>query len=368
MASSGQIVSELRKSKGLTQEELAERIGVSRQTIAMWEIGKRLPTESVAILTARFLGFSEEELLSLLQRERLIFRVERLQDQYSATIIIADVPNHRATMMNDLNYTAYQTQQGVHFAVTQIYKSTGFEYPEKLRREIKGGFDARFDTSRPEECLIIKMMIQTENEEFIPNPRYTGYRDIVDDLGNRFWPIGMGLHSSIPPQGVEGLMIQAFARFRYVPEARSITLRHEVASAREEDCGFILFKHVEPNDRGISKQLDDFTITYDGVESLPGDTPRPAASPDFLPFGVSTHQIHIRLHERANSRYVGLRKVTDNLGNEYDVTGWGWTLGDRTEETFTIIGLAPEAESISFTYLLARKVLDFQFSNLPIPS
>lgn len=34
---------ELRKEKGLTQVQLAEELGVSKGTIAMWEIGKREP-------------------------------------------------------------------------------------------------------------------------------------------------------------------------------------------------------------------------------------------------------------------------------------------------------------------------------------
>lgn len=33
-----------RMKKGLTQEELAELIGVSRNTIQFWESGKRLPS------------------------------------------------------------------------------------------------------------------------------------------------------------------------------------------------------------------------------------------------------------------------------------------------------------------------------------
>ena len=209
MTSSGQTICDSRRSRGLTQEELAEHIGVSRQTIAMWEIGKRLPAESVAILTARFLGLDEEEILSLVQHERLIFRVERLQDQYGATIIIAEAPNHGGRTMSEPKYTAYQTQQGVHFAITHIHKSIGFEYPEELlkkKEDIKTegvkSFEASFEkTLKPEECLTIKIMIQSENEAFIPNVRYVAPPDIVDDLGNHYKPVSMGLHSSTPPQG-----------------------------------------------------------------------------------------------------------------------------------------------------------------------
>ncbi len=34
---------QLRKEKGLTQANLAERLGVSKGTVAMWETGKRMP-------------------------------------------------------------------------------------------------------------------------------------------------------------------------------------------------------------------------------------------------------------------------------------------------------------------------------------
>jgi DNA-binding XRE family transcriptional regulator len=50
---SNALIIQRRKEIGLTQEKLAEHIGVSRQTIAMWETGKQFPTDHVALLTAR---------------------------------------------------------------------------------------------------------------------------------------------------------------------------------------------------------------------------------------------------------------------------------------------------------------------------
>ena len=35
---------QLRKEKGLTQVTLAETLGVSKGTVAMWETGKRMPS------------------------------------------------------------------------------------------------------------------------------------------------------------------------------------------------------------------------------------------------------------------------------------------------------------------------------------
>ena len=39
----GNKILELRKKNNITQEELAERVGVSRQTISKWELGETSP-------------------------------------------------------------------------------------------------------------------------------------------------------------------------------------------------------------------------------------------------------------------------------------------------------------------------------------
>ncbi len=50
-----QMIQEKRKEKGLSQEQLADRIYVSRQTISNWETGKSIPDlESVLLLSTLF--------------------------------------------------------------------------------------------------------------------------------------------------------------------------------------------------------------------------------------------------------------------------------------------------------------------------
>lgn len=58
-------VKELRKSKGLRQEDLAAAAGVSRQTIIAIENDKYSPTLALAIRLARRLGCAVEELFIL---------------------------------------------------------------------------------------------------------------------------------------------------------------------------------------------------------------------------------------------------------------------------------------------------------------
>ncbi len=47
---------ELRKAKGITQEELAEALAVSRQTISSLEKGRYNPSILLAFKIARFFG------------------------------------------------------------------------------------------------------------------------------------------------------------------------------------------------------------------------------------------------------------------------------------------------------------------------
>lgn len=53
---------EIRKQKGMTQEELAEVLEVSRQTIGSLENGRYNPSIILAFKIARFFGMSIEDI------------------------------------------------------------------------------------------------------------------------------------------------------------------------------------------------------------------------------------------------------------------------------------------------------------------
>ena len=64
----------LRKEKGLTQVTLAEELGVSKGTVAMWETGKRMP------------GFDMLARLSELFDKRVDYIIGTSEDRRSATL------------------------------------------------------------------------------------------------------------------------------------------------------------------------------------------------------------------------------------------------------------------------------------------
>lgn len=53
-------IKELRKALGLTQQEMAEKLGIKRNTIAQYEIGRNPPTDTVITLMCRAFDVNEE--------------------------------------------------------------------------------------------------------------------------------------------------------------------------------------------------------------------------------------------------------------------------------------------------------------------
>ena len=60
----GKFIAELRKEKNMTQQELADKIGVTDRAISNWENGRRLPDLSLIKVVASELDISIAELLN----------------------------------------------------------------------------------------------------------------------------------------------------------------------------------------------------------------------------------------------------------------------------------------------------------------
>ena len=59
----GSFLRELRKEKPMTQEQLAEALGVSGRTVSRWETGRSLPDLEVLMILADYHGVALRELL-----------------------------------------------------------------------------------------------------------------------------------------------------------------------------------------------------------------------------------------------------------------------------------------------------------------
>ena len=60
----GKFIAALRKEKGLTQEQLGEKLGVTNKTISRWENGNYTPDVEMLALLSKEFGVSINELIS----------------------------------------------------------------------------------------------------------------------------------------------------------------------------------------------------------------------------------------------------------------------------------------------------------------
>jgi len=59
----GEKIRQLRKVSGVSQEQLAEQMKVSRQSVSKWELDEMMPDVSKILLLSEFFGVSTDELL-----------------------------------------------------------------------------------------------------------------------------------------------------------------------------------------------------------------------------------------------------------------------------------------------------------------
>lgn len=59
----GNFLQELRKEKGLTQEQLAEKVNVARRTVSRWETGNNMPDLDILIELSDYYEVDLRELL-----------------------------------------------------------------------------------------------------------------------------------------------------------------------------------------------------------------------------------------------------------------------------------------------------------------
>lgn len=75
---------EFRKAKGLSQEALAEKLGVSRQAISKWERGESSPDTDNLIALANVYGITLDELLNSQNAQEIISKQKSQDDEKQA--------------------------------------------------------------------------------------------------------------------------------------------------------------------------------------------------------------------------------------------------------------------------------------------
>lgn len=372
--STGKIIAEYRKKNGLTQEKLAEVIHTSRQTIAMWETGKQLPSDNVAILASRVLGIAEKELFVQLSEDRLHQRIDRLQRTYDVIITVGEEREKREAQ--DLRQKLTQTHDDVTLTITRIYKSIYWDYDHEALPGKVHMPDLYPQMRHGDSNLFIHLLIENRNvhldllgalrdtEEEFGNTESGQPPDVAslssvnyyieDEFGNRpgtnLWPSESDENGS---SGRPGEII----RCDYPLQGTKFHFHRDFVNHHQDDCDAIVFEDISIHGKGVSKGFNNTVIRYNGIResSLNG--------------GNDIHLVHSNPLE---VRYIGIRQVIDNLGNTYAPCIRGHYHPRRSElggylEYFTLKELNPDATTISFKYFFARTILSFEFNDLPLP-
>ena len=90
----GTFLQALRKEKGLTQEMLAEQVGVSRRTVSRWETGSNMPDLDVLVELSDFYAVDLREILN---GER---KCEQMNEELKETVLqVADYSNEEKSRL-----------------------------------------------------------------------------------------------------------------------------------------------------------------------------------------------------------------------------------------------------------------------------
>ena len=98
-------IRKLRKSLGLTQEKFAERLGIKRNTVANYEIGRNEPIDAVVSLICRVYGVNEVWLRTGEGGDENMFTQVNEDDRYSLNLGKLSVTENQ-TVKNMVNTIA----------------------------------------------------------------------------------------------------------------------------------------------------------------------------------------------------------------------------------------------------------------------
>ncbi len=96
----GTFLQELRKEKGLTQEQLAEQLGVARRTVSRWETGANMPDLDILVELSDLYAVDLREILNG-EREQ-----ERMNEELKETVLqVADYSSEeKARLMQRMHW------------------------------------------------------------------------------------------------------------------------------------------------------------------------------------------------------------------------------------------------------------------------
>ena len=96
----GETLYNLRKEMGLSQEEVADKLGVSRQTVSKWETGDSKPDIDKISPICELFEISYEKLLNGKSDDFDSFDVQNSKENNDSMVLVSDVKKKRALLLS----------------------------------------------------------------------------------------------------------------------------------------------------------------------------------------------------------------------------------------------------------------------------
>lgn len=137
----GQKISTLRKSKNISQQKLADYLGISRPTITQIEKGNRYLTPEEILNLSEFLGVSPNQLINPKSKNEIVFAEEKLESSAEESLRISVPQKNLKKFKEVLLYILNKVGAKPNIGETVLYKILfyiDFDYYERYEEQLIG--------------------------------------------------------------------------------------------------------------------------------------------------------------------------------------------------------------------------------------
>lgn len=170
----------LRKELGLTQEEIAKRLGVSRATVSQMENGERKITAEELYKLANILNVTADEILDNKESIEVVLEKSKARNKKKESSVRISVPQRNVKKFKEvLLYILNKVGAKPNVGETVIYKLLyfiDFDFYEKYEEQLMGAMYKKntYGPTPVEFKVIVREMIK--NREVVPvNKEYFKY-------------------------------------------------------------------------------------------------------------------------------------------------------------------------------------------------
>ncbi len=123
----GRFIASCRKKQGMTQKQLAEKIGISNRAVSKWETGKSMPDSGIMLELCDLLKINVNELLS---GERIMADAYNKQAEDNLLAMKKEVENKNRQLLRVEYWIAFQT---IIVGLCIIFVASFLEMPAWIR-------------------------------------------------------------------------------------------------------------------------------------------------------------------------------------------------------------------------------------------